>query len=282
MVAVLASRLAYEEKGILGAMERRGLPARHLDTRQLRQAIGGPPSEDRLVMNREISYFKGVAAARLLEARSATVVNAAASAETCGDKLRSSLALDDAGVPTPRTVVACSTSAALEALDELGYPAVIKSVIGSWGRLTALVADPGQARTLLEHREALSSPWHRVAYLQEYLGDGARETRVVVVGGAALAAARRHGEDWRANWHRGGRVIPCALDDRHASVATQATAAVGASVGAVDMIESPDGRLAVLEVNHNVGFQGLEEAHGGVPLVADAIADHMTKLAETC
>src|SRR5207247_10418389 len=87
----------------------------------------------------------------------------------CGDKVLASLRLEEAGVPTPRTVVALTPEAALKALDEIGYPAVLKPPIGSWGRLMAKVDDAEEAEQIIEHKRALGSPHHSILYVQEII-----------------------------------------------------------------------------------------------------------------
>jgi hypothetical protein len=48
--------------------------------------------------------------------------------------------LQAARVPTPRTALGLTPKAALAALDSIGYPALIKPLVGSWGRNVALGA----------------------------------------------------------------------------------------------------------------------------------------------
>ena len=59
------------------------------------------------------------------------------------------LALDAAGLPQPVTVVALSAEAALDAIEEIGYPVVLKPAVGSWGRLLARVNDRDAAEVLI-------------------------------------------------------------------------------------------------------------------------------------
>src|SRR5215211_5494669 len=203
-VAILASRVRPEEKRIIEALQRRGVRYDRVDTRQLWGAAAGGRLPWRAVLNREIGYFRAVNAARLLEARGALVVNTAAATEICGDKWRTTTALVEAGIPTPRTALALTPQAALDALDGIGYPAVIKPLIGSWGRLVTPVPDPATARAVLDHVAALPSPQSRVVYVQEMIAKPDGDIRVIVVGGEVVGAARRRGEGWHTNVARGG------------------------------------------------------------------------------
>src|SRR2546426_11220800 len=94
---------------------------------------------------------------------------------------------------------ALTPAAALKALDEIGYPAVLKPPVGSWGRLMAKVDDREEAEQIIEHKTALGSPNHSIFYVQEYVEKPERDLRVFVVGDEVVAAMYRYSKDWRAN-----------------------------------------------------------------------------------
>ena len=96
-------------------------------------------------------------------------INRYATAATCADKLLTTAALAEAGVPQPRTRLAFTAESALAAIEELGYPVVLKPVVGSWGRLLARVNDRDAAEAILEHKETLGSYQHSIFYIQEYV-----------------------------------------------------------------------------------------------------------------
>ncbi len=275
-VAVLASRVRADEKRILAALERRGVPYVQLDARTLHgfahPAGDGPRPA---VLNREISHTRAVYGAELLEAAGHRVVNSAAATALCGDKWRTSTALAAAGLPTPRTVLALTPGAALAALEELGTPAVIKPLVGSWGRLVARVPDRETAEALLEYVAALPSPQSHVVYLQELVDKPGRDIRVGVAGGEVIGAVYRHSADWRTNVARGARVERCADTAMIGPLALAAAAAVGARIAGVDLIEDADGRPQVLEVNAGLEFSGLQEALGEDVPVADRLVDEL-------
>ena len=93
-------------------------------------------------------------------------VNSAAVAATCGDKLVTSAVLQAAGVPQPAVRVAFTPEAALKAIEEMGYPVVLKPVVGSWGRLVSKVNDREAAEAVLEHREVLGNYQQQIYYIQ--------------------------------------------------------------------------------------------------------------------
>ncbi|MGW8555977.1 RimK family alpha-L-glutamate ligase [Streptomyces tubercidicus] len=274
-IAVLASRVRAEEKRIMAALERRAVPFSYVDARELSVMLGGGPMAHQVFLNREIGQFRAGYAATALEARGAKVVNSAASTTLCGDKWLTSVALQRRGLPTPRTALAMTPDAALTALEEIGYPAVIKPLVGSWGRLVTPVDNPRIAATVLEHIAALPSPQSHIIYVQEMIPKLDRDIRVIVVGDEALGAIYRRSSEWRTNVARGGVSEFFALSEEDAELAVAAADAVGADISGVDLVVDSEGMTSVLEVNHRVEFAGFQEAQGDRVDVADRIVRHL-------
>ncbi|WP_211245970.1 lysine biosynthesis protein LysX [Actinomadura oligospora] len=280
-LAVLASRVRYEEKRIFAALERRGVPYTHLDTRRFSVELGGGTTGPSCAaaLNREISHSRALYASMLLEARGVATVNRSDVIAVCGDKLRTSLALERAGVPSPRTAVALSPDEGADAAERMGFPVVLKPLAGSWGRLVAAARDRDSAEALLEHRAALPSPLQHIVYLQEFVDKPGRDIRVIVAGDQVVGATYRYSDGWRTNAARGARSEPCPLVPDLVAPALAAARAVGGGVLGVDLVEGQDGPL-VLEVNHAVEFQGFQAAHGDAVDVADAIVAYAVAAAE--
>jgi len=186
------------------------------------------------------------------------------------------LRLSEAGVPTPETVVALTPEAALKALDEVGYPAVLKPPVGSWGRLMAKVDDREEAEQIIEHKTALGSSMHSIFYVQEYVPKPERDLRVLVVGDEVVAAMYRFSKEWRTNAARGATTEPLVPSPELSELALRASEAVGGGVLAVDLMESPEG-LVVHEVNHTPEFKALSGATGVD--VASKIVDYAAEVA---
>ena len=108
-------------------------------------------------------------------------------------------------MPTLRTMVAYTPQSALDAIEEMGYPAVLKPNTGSWGRLLAKVNTRAAAEAVLEHKAVLGSFHHSIFYIQEYIEKPGRDIRVFVVGDRAIAASYRNaealGDEHRARRH---------------------------------------------------------------------------------
>lgn len=257
-LAVLTTRARLEERLIFAALERRGLSYVQVDDRTLVHRLGGTGGPRyRGVLNRIMSHTRSVYATRIFEATGHRVFNPSGVVDVCGDKILTSLALVRAGLPHPATVLAVTPDAALEAIEQVGYPAVLKPAVGSWGRLLSKVNDRDAAETLIEHKQSLRSPIHNVYYVQEYVDKPDRDLRVIVIGDEVVAAVYRRSDHWITNTARGATTAVCTVTDELRSLALRAATAVGGGILAVDLLERAGGELLVTEVNHTMEFHGL-------------------------
>ncbi|KAA3657840.1 MAG: RimK family alpha-L-glutamate ligase, partial [Chloroflexi bacterium] len=182
-------------------------------------------------------------------------VNNARVATICGDKLETNMALIRAGVPTPQARVAFTPESALTAIEELGYPAVLKPAVGSWGRLLAKVNDREAAEAILEHKGTLGSYHHSIFYVQEYIDKPDRDLRTFVIGGETICGIVRSSSHWITNTARGGTAEILPITSEIDALSLAAAEAVGGGVVAVDLLETPDGNLLVNEVNYTMEFR---------------------------
>lgn len=261
-IGVLCSRVRVEEKWIFEALEKRGLDYDRIDDRSAEfclddQAAWG--SYD-VVLERSLSYKNGLYATRVLNAWGIPTVNMAEVAATCGDKLATSAALKQAGVPQPRVWLAFTPETALEIMEAVGYPVILKPVIGSWGRLLAKINDREAAEAVLEHKETLGSFQHSVFYIQEFVRKPGRDIRSFVVGDETVCAIYRSSGHWITNTARGGKAEICPVTPEIHELSLRAARAVGGGVVAVDLLEDADRGLLVNEINHTMEF------HSTVPL----------------
>ena len=260
-VALLCSRVRVEEKLLRDALVRQGADVERIDDREIVLDLGAPWRGCDVVLERSLSQTHALAALRVLEAWRVPVVNSHAVASLCADKLATSAALAAAAVPTPRTAVAFSAEAALQAAESIGYPVVLKPLTGSWGRLLARVNDRDAAEALFEHKLQLGSPEHSVLYLQEHCDKPARDIRVFVIDGEPICAIYRESAHWITNTARGATTRNCPLSPEVLALSTAASAAVGGGVLAVDLLEDGD-RLLVSEVNATMEFRNSIDVTG--------------------
>ncbi|QZY00683.1 lysine biosynthesis protein LysX [Halobaculum rubrum] len=280
-LGLLYSRIRKDEKLLLSELRDRGHEVAKIDVRKQRFGLNETTAEIAdcdLVIDRCLATSRSLYATRLLSAYGVPVINSPETAAVCADKVKNSLALESAGVPTPATEVAFTTEAAMEAIEEFGYPCVIKPVVGSWGRLMAKLDTENAAEAILEHKATLGHYEHKVFYVQEYVDKPGRDIRVLACDGEPVAAMTRTSEHWLTNAAKGGETDTFDLDDEATELVRKASDAVGGGLLGVDLMETGEARSAsessgersdprdgesrytVHEVNHTVEFKALNEA----------------------
>jgi len=268
-IGVLFSRIRVEEKWLFEALEKRGVAYDRLDDREVTfdLAESGPWRQYSAVLERSLSYARGLYAVQILNRWGIPTVNHSQVCATCGDKLATSAALQAANVPQPRVVLAFTPESALAVIESMGYPVVLKPVIGSWGRLVSKVNDRESAEALLEHRDVLGNFQQQIYYIQEFIRKPGRDIRAFVIGDDAtgtetIAAIYRASTSFITNTARGGVANNCPVTPELNEVCLAAARAVGGGVLAVDLLEDPDRGLLVNEINHTMEFHSSVPATG--------------------
>ena len=165
-VGVLFSRVRVEEKLIFDAFEKRNIPYTLVDDAELILDVGNNAFRDYdVVLERCINHSRALFALRILDDWGVKCVNNYVAADTCGNKLLTTSAVIKAGLPSPRTQIAFTPESALQAIEEMGYPVVLKPAVGSWGRLLSKINDREAAEAVLEHKQVLGSYHHSIFYI---------------------------------------------------------------------------------------------------------------------
>ena len=279
LVGLLHSQVRVEEKWLFQALEAQGVRYERIDDRAIQFNLS-EPDEWRCfdaVLVRSISYSRGLYAARVLNAWGIPTLNSARVAEICGDKLATAAVLAAAGIAQPETVTAFTEEAALEAIERMGYPVVVKPPVGSWGRLLAKVNDRDTAEALLAHKTSLGGYQHGIFYIQKYIQKPGRDIRAIVAGDQVVAAIYRHSEHWITNTAREGKGEVCQITPALEEICLGAAGAVGGGVLAVDILEDPDRGYLVNEINHTLEFHTAAPTSGTD--IPGAIIRHLVRLA---
>src|SRR5215203_296538 len=219
VVGVLLSRVRVEEKLLLAELERRGVEIIRFDDREFWLDLAAPNSamlRCDVVLERCINHLRALYTLRVLNDWDVPTVNSYEVANICGDKLLTSTALERAGIPTPRTLIAFTPASALMACEEIGYPVVMKPAVGSWGRLLARVNDQDAAEALLEHKVTLGSFHHGAFYIQEFV----RKPDAISV---PSSSAKRRSAPSTATHRTGSRTLLAAQLQATAPSATSCT-----------------------------------------------------------
>ncbi len=261
-IGVLCSRIRVEEKLLLEEMTRRGLDYDLLDDRDIVFDIQKKQNSYSVILERCINHSRALFSLLLFRDWDIPTVNTYEVAENCGNKLLTTSALVRAGVPTPRTLVAYTPESALRAIEEMGYPVVLKPGVGSWGRLLSKVNDREAAEAILEHKQVLGSYHHSIYYIQEYVHKPGRDIRAFVVGDETICAIYRSSPHWITNTARGGQASNCPVTPELNDLCLRAAAAVGGGVLALDIFEDQDRGLLVNEINYTMEFRNSIDTTG--------------------
>ena len=253
-IGFLYTRLRAEEKYLLEELEKRPNVEvvrvkdddHYFDIDKISEPVD-------VLFERSVSYSRGLYISKIYEANGVKVVNSPEVAERCGDKYVTSQILVKNGIPTPRVLMAFDEESALKAVEAMGYPCVLKPVVGSWGRLLAKVDNRHVAESLIEHKATLGVN-HQIFYIQEYINKPGRDIRAFVVGEEPIAAIYRTSEGWITNTARGGVATNCPLTPELTDICHKTAKAVGGGLLAIDVFESENG-LTINEVNHTMEFR---------------------------
>ena len=260
-VGFLHSLIRRDEKLLIQELRRRPrVELALLDDRRLVFDLDSAPAVD-VALERCINHSRAMHALRLFESAGVTCVNAYEVARRCGDKILTATALAESGVPQPATRIAFTEASALEAVEELGYPVVLKPAVGSWGRLLSKINDREAAETVLEHKTVLGTYHHSIFFVQKYVEKNGRDIRSFVVGDECVAAIYRSSDHWITNTARGARASNCPVTPEVADISLRAAESVGGGVLAVDLFETDDGLLAN-EVNYTMEFKNSIDVTG--------------------
>ncbi len=255
-VTVLYDMVRWEEKSLAEASKKIGAEVRMQDCRESRFDLDGDYPEFGTVLQRCVSYYRNVHSTAALEGAGCTVINPLKTGIYAGNKLYSHMLLREYNVPTPKADVAFSKSAAIETMEERGYPVVSKPTVGSWGRMVAKIRDSESADAILDARDNLH-PIYQIHYLEEFVKRPERDIRAIVIGDKVVAAIYRYSGsgEWKTNMALGGRAEPCPVTAELEDICIKARKAVSGQIVGVDLMESDERGLLVHEVNNTTEFK---------------------------
>ena len=261
-IGFLHSIIRKEEKQLLQELRsRKGVELVKIDDRQHFFDLHKNSFDLDIVIERCVNHSRAAHALKIFNDHGIPTVNTAEVAEICGSKFLTTQALIKAGVNTPRCFLAFTPESALEAMNRLGYPCVIKPTTGSWGRLISRVNDRDAAEAILEHKQILGSYHHSIFYIQEYIEKKGRDIRSFVVGEDCIAAIYRLSDHWITNTARGGKTMNCPVNKDLREISVQAAKACGGGVVAIDLFETDQG-YSVNEVNYTMEFRNSIDVTG--------------------
>ena len=282
-VCVVYDKVRFEEKALYDTAKKKGLRAQIIDAKKI--TINNASKRKTLqfgdvVLQRCISHFRGLYLTACLEFMGFMVINKFKVGETCGNKLITSLTLAKSNVPTPKTHFAFSAESAIEVINTIGFPVVLKPIIGSWGRGVFPIRDEEVANMIIEMRKENDNPLSRIYYVQEMIKRPPRDLRCIVVGDKIVAAIYRYSveNEWRTNVSRGGKAELAPITNELEDIALKAAKSVGGGILGVDLMEDEKRGLLVHEVNNTVEFRGASNVSESD--IAGAMIDYALTIAK--
>jgi len=256
--------LRPEEKLLLGALRARGLEVQVALREDLADVLSSRAQTPSLAFIRNLSHNDAVSAARRLESMGVVAVNRSSAIEICNDKGLQALVFQRHGVPHPVSRHAFSYGQVRTAVAEVGWPAVVKPVSGSWGRgVTRLVNEDCLEAWAGGRESADAAGKYFPVLVQEYVDKPGHDLRVVVVGSMPVVAIQRVSEDWRTNTHLGAEVRRVEITPEIEKLCARVVEVLGDGFYGVDLLaDRSTGELRVLEVNANPEFAKSSAVHG--------------------
>ena len=260
-ICIVFDRLRTEEKLLQTKASEMGYETSMIDAKTTRFDTDSKRTENDfgdVVLERCISYYRGLHFTACLEFLDVPVINSFNVSNTCGNKMITSMLLKKHNIPTPKTYFSFSAESAMEHFEKIGYPLVIKPIIGSWGRSVMPIKDKDTADAIIENRQVTDGPQDRIYYLQEMIDRPPRDIRVITVGDQTIAAMyRKSSGGFKTNIALGAEPEICEITNEIEDLCVKASKAVGGGILGIDLMEDKKRGLVVHEVNNTVEFKGL-------------------------
>jgi acetyl-CoA carboxylase biotin carboxylase subunit len=200
---------------------------------------------------------------------------------TMGDKVAARAAMSEAGVPIlPGTGVLESDAEALEAIERIGLPVIIKAVGGGGGRGMKIVEDKSKLFSQLAaaRSEAQAGFNNPQVYIERYIARPRHvEVQVLGDGQTAIALGERECSIQRRHQKLVEEAPSVALDDKRRSellrIARKATQSIGyKTVGTLEFLLDEDKRFYFMEMNTRIQVEHtVTEEVFGVDLVREQV-----------
>ena len=271
LIGILFNRITWEIKQLIAELEKQNVKYKLLNNQKIYFKLSKKKDLDDdfdVILERSLSYFRGLYSCAVLETKGYKMINNFECLNITGNKLLTSLKLIENDIPTPLTAIAFKEDPSIQSIEnEINYPAILKPLIGSWGRLIAKLDDYNSAIANLECRETMGNVLQKIYYLQKFISPESKspdlptDIRAFVIGDKCVAAeGRYHPEkDFRSNLAIGGTAKPMELTDELKQISLKASRAVNGEIVGVDLMND-DGVLNVIEVNGTSQFKGVATA----------------------
>ncbi len=269
LIGIIFNRITWEIKQLITEFEKRHINYKLINNQKVYFKLSNEKDlKDKydIFLERSLSYLRGLHSCAVLETKGYKVINNFECLNLSRNKLLTTLKLLEHNIPTPDVCLAFKDDSSIEAIEnEIKYPAIIKPIIGSWGRLIAKLDNYNSAISNLECREAMGNILQKIYYIQKYIpkeiAEEPTDIRVFVIGNKCVAAMGRFhpDNDFRSNIAIGGTAKPIEISPDLEKLSLAASKAVSGEIIGVDLMDA-DGKLNVIEVNGTPQFKGVSTA----------------------
>ena len=274
-IGIILSRIRTDEKRLIAAAKTRGLGVVPIYNTSVHFDLEHPNLEIDILLDRCADHHRAVYALKIAEDWGIPTLNTYGVAEAYGNRLLAEMALREHRVQTPAVRVAFTPESALEAMEEIGYPVVLKPVEGPSGQLISRIQDKFFAQTVLEHKKVLGTYHHSIFFIQKCIEAPGHDVRAYVVGDQTVAAISVLTNHWVTSIKDGGFIDAYPVSDELNEIAVQAVGAVGGGVLAVDLVRTRD-RWQVIDLSPPTGLNEVEKVTG--VNIAEHIIDYAISL----
>lgn len=277
-MGLIHSRIRMDEKRLMDAARSRAVEVVPIDTTTLVFELEKCHLDVDVVLERCIDHHRAEYALTVLNSWGIPTVNREKVVETYGNRLLMSQALLQHRVTTPPVRVAFTPESALCAMQELGYPVVMKPLEGPKEQLISRIQDKYTAETVLEHKRILGTYHHSIFYIQKHIEAPGHDIRAYVVGSETIAALSVQTSHWIRPIDEGGLVVPYPVTPELNTIAVRAAEAMGGGIVAVDLIRTKN-EWYVVDVGTAIGLAEASD-HTGVD-ISDRIVQYAIETLKT-
>ena len=260
-LSIIYDKLRFEEKELYEKAKNKGITTNLVDAKPISFSTDINQSDiikGDIFLQRCLSHYRGLYITYCLEFLRRKVINKYDVNEICGNKLRTSLILAKSEIPSPKTYFTFSAESFKELTNKLGFPLVLKPLVGSWGRGVFPIRNEETVNIIMEMREENDSALSRIYYVQEMIKRPPRDIRCIVAGDQIITAIYRYSavNEWRTNVARGGHTELAPITKELEDLVIKASNAVGGGILGVDVMEDKNKGFVIHEINSNVEFRG--------------------------
>ena len=195
---------------------------------------------------------------RHFERMGVVVINTSDAIDNTKDKLYSHQILAQSNLDIPKTMLLRHPIDVEFVEKHIGFPVIVKTISGSYGRGVFLAETKKQFKQLLTMAE-LTKPSYNII-IQEFIkATWGKDLRVLVVNNKVVGCMmwQATDEDFRANISRGGEGIPYEVNEQIEWLSSESAKALELDIAGVDLLFDKEG-YKICEVNSNPGFEGME------------------------